>query len=72
MKLKKSIFTERNKIVNNKTATSFSAMLRHTPLIPSDLADHKLQLEKVYKGMLREACVIDDCCERFRRMIRWN
>ncbi len=68
MKLKKGIFSERNKIVN-----SFCMSLRAvTPLIPSDLADHKRQLEKVYKSMLIDVDVIDNCCERFRRIFERN
>ena len=46
--------------------------LRHIPLVTSDISDHKCWLEKVYKGMLREACVIDDCCRRFEKMFRQN
>jgi len=39
--------------------------LRHIPLVTSDMADHKCWVEKVYKGMLHEVSVIDDCCRRF-------
>lgn len=45
---------------------------RHIPLVASDEADHKHQIEKVYKGMLHEACVIDDCCRRFEKMFGQN
>ena len=71
MKLNIKDISERNRIVN-----SFCIPLRHTPLFASDIADHKYQIEKVYKGLLREACVIDDCCRRFEKMFRepmlWN
>lgn len=45
---------------------------RHIPLTTSDKADHKCQIEKVYEGMLREFCVIDDCCRRFEIMFGRN
>lgn len=67
MKLNKEDILERNRIVN-----SFRIPVRHTPLVPTDMADHKCWIEKVYKGMLREACVIDDCCRRFERIFGWN
>jgi len=51
---------------------SFNIPLRNIPLVKTDVADHKCQVEKVYQGMLREACVIDDCCERFERIFGWN
>ena len=50
----------------------FCIQLRHIPLVTSDIADHKCQIEKVYKGMLREACVVDDCCRRFEIMFGRN
>ena len=56
------VLRERNSIVN-----SFSIPLRHRPLVAGDMADHKCRVEKVYRGMLHEACVIDDCCRRFKR-----
>ena len=65
MKLNVDDISERNRIVN-----SFIVPLRHIPLIASDMADHKRQILKVYKGMLREACVIDDCRRRFETMFR--
>ena len=67
MKLNKDDLLERNRIVN-----SFCVPLRHIPLVTSDMADHKRQMEKVYKGMLREARVIDDCCRRFENMFKQN
>jgi len=67
MKLNKDIFLLRNRIVN-----SFCIPPRHTPLLASDIADHKCQIEKVYKGMLREVCVVDECCWRFERIFGWN
>ncbi len=67
MKLDINDISERNLIVN-----SFRIPLRHTPLVPSDMADHKCQMEEVYKGMLREADVIDKCCWRFERIFGWS
>lgn len=67
MKLNIEDISERNRIVN-----SFHIPPRHLPLVTTDIADHKCQIEKVYKGMLREVCVIDDCCRRFERMFGWN
>ncbi len=51
---------------------NFRIPVRHTPLVASDMADHKCRLEEIYKGMLREACVIDDCCRRFEIMFGCN
>lgn len=65
MKLKADVIKERNSIVG-----SFQIPIRHIPLVASDMADHRLHLEKVYKGMLREACVIDDCCWQFEKIFR--
>ena len=67
MKLNIEDFSERNRIVN-----SFCIPLRHIPLITSDIADHKCWIEKVYKGMLREASVVDDCCRRFEKIFKQN
>ena len=67
MKLNVEDISERKGI-----AAGFCIPLRHTPLIASDKVNHKFQLEEVYKGMLREACVIDDCCRRFEIMFGWD
>ena len=67
MKINKEDILKRNSIVN-----SFCIPLRHIPLVPTDMANHKCQLEEVYKGMLREADVIDKCCWRFERIFGWN
>ena len=67
MKLNTKDLSERNLIVN-----SFCISIRHIPLVPTDMADHKCRLEEVYKGMLREADVIDKCCRRFERIFGWN
>ena len=56
------VLNERNKIVH-----SFCVPLQQSRLIPTDITDHRSQVEKVYKGMLHEACVIDDCCRRFEK-----
>jgi len=61
------IILERKKI-----AAGFNIPLRHIPLVKTDVADHKCQVEKVYQGMLREACVIDDCGRRFEIMFGIN
>lgn len=67
MKLNRKDFLERNHIANGDYIP-----LQHTPLVATDIADHKRQLERVYEGMLREASVIDDCCRRFEIMFRRN
>jgi len=61
------IILERKRI-----AAGFNIPLRHIPLVKTDVADHKCQVEKVYQGMLREADVIDECCWRFERIFGWN
>lgn len=67
MKLNTKFILERKAI-----AGSSYIPLRHTPLITTDIADHKRHIEKVYKELLHEACVIDDCCWRFKKMFRCN
>jgi len=67
MKLNTEFILERKVIAGNSCFP-----LRHTPLITSDIADHKRRVEKVYKELLHEACVIDDCCRRFERMFGCN
>lgn len=62
-----NVLDERNKIVN-----SFCMPMEHSRLIATDITDHKFQIYKVYKGMLHEACVIDDCCRRFEKMFGRN
>jgi len=63
MKLSSEIIRERNQIIS-----SFSTPIQYTSLIATDITDHRYWMEKVYRNMLREACVIDDCCRRFERM----
>lgn len=67
MKLNTEFISERKAI-----AGSSCIPLRHTPLIATDMVDHKRHIEKVYKEMLHEVCVIDDCCWRFERMFGRN
>lgn len=52
--------------------SGFCIPLQRTPLFATDLTDHKCQIEMVYKGMLHEACVIDDCCRRFKEAFRYR
>ena len=59
------VLAERNGIVN-----SFCMPIGHSLLIATDITDHKHQVEKAYEGMLHEACVIDDCCRRFKRTFK--
>lgn len=47
---------------------SLHTPVQQTPLFGTDITDHRHQIEKVYKGMLHEACVIDNCCRRFEKM----
>ena len=65
MKPNKDIIIERGRI-----ARSFPAPIPFTKLVATDKADHRDLVEKVYKGMLREAGVIDECCERFDRTFK--
>lgn len=67
MKLNTEVILERKAIVGSSCIP-----LRHTPLIATDIADHKSQIEKVYKELLHEACVMDDCCWRFKKMFGCN
>ena len=67
MKLNTEFILERKAIVDSSCIP-----LRHTPLLATDMADHKRHIEKVYKEMLHEVCVIDKCCRRFERMFGCN
>lgn len=60
-------------ILERKAIAGISCFpLRHTPLVTTDVADHKCHIEKVYKELLHEACVVDDCCRRFEKMFGYN
>jgi len=66
----KSVLDERNRIIN-----SFSVPIEHTSLVltDADMEDHRTQLEEVYrKTLIHEASVFDDCCQRLRKVFRWN
>ena len=67
MKLNAEVILERKAIAGGSCIP-----LRNTPLIASDIAGHKRHIEKVYKEMLHEACVVDDCCWRFEKMFGCN
>lgn len=45
----------------NISGWDFYAPLRVTELNEMDIADHELQVEAVYKGLLHEVSVIDKC-----------
>jgi len=57
--------SERRQIIN-----SFCDEIKFSELLATDITDHKYQIEKVYKQMLHEKKVIDDCCRRFEKMFR--
>ena len=61
MKISEEIISERNQIIG-----TFSTPMQYTSLLAMDITDHRCQLDNVYKNLLREACVIDDCCRRFK------
>ena len=65
MKFNQEYFSERN-----KKSRGFSESVRQTPLTSMDIIDHRHWIEEAYKGMLREACVPDDCCQRFERTFK--
>jgi len=54
----------------NISSWSFYAPLQAMELNEIDIADHELQVEAVYRGMLHEVSVIDDCRRRFDRTFR--
>ena len=35
-----------------------------------DIADHRRRIKEVYRPMLHETKVYDECCERFRKTFR--
>ena len=41
--------------------------LEYTRLLATDKTDHRIWIEKAYKGMLHEAGVVDECCRRFEK-----
>lgn len=51
----------------NISGWDFYALLQATELNEIDIADHELQVEVVYKSLLHEVSVIDDCRRRFNR-----
>jgi len=54
--------SERKQIIR-----SFCTQLEYTALLETDINDHKCQVETVYKQMLHEKKVIDECRRRFKR-----
>jgi len=54
----------------NIASWDFYGPLRFTDLAVTDIDDHKLSVERVYRGMLREAGVVDDCSRRFEQMFK--
>ena len=53
---------------------SFRTRIEPTPLIATDITDHRYWLQEVYsKVFIHEACVFDDCLRRFERAFKgWN
>lgn len=51
----------------NIASWEFYQNLRFTGLTVTDIDDHKFSVEQVYRGMLHEVSVIDDCRRRFER-----
>ena len=60
-----NIIPERNQIIR-----SFPTPIEKTSLLATDISDHRLWLEKVYRELLHDAGVIDDCCRRFESMFK--
>ena len=67
MKVSAEMISERNKIIS-----SFTTPMEYTGLLATDITDHESQIEKIYKNMIHEKTVIDDCRRRFEQMFRWN
>lgn len=68
MKIDKNLIEERVGIAN----MYFCGPLEFTKPNQNDICLHKNQLNKVYKEMLHDSCVIDDCCRRFKKTFVWN
>lgn len=51
----------------NISGWDFYALLQATELNEMDIEDHELQVEAVFKELLHEVSVIDDCRRRFKR-----
>lgn len=54
----------------NIASWDFYRPLGFTDLAVTDIDDHKFSVEQVYRGMLREVSVVDDCCRRFERQFK--
>lgn len=66
MKLNTKELSERMNI----SSWVFYEPLQATELNEMDIADHVLQVEAVYKGMLHEVSVYDDCRRIFERTFK--
>jgi hypothetical protein len=62
IKLSEEIVSERKQIMG-----IFPPPIENTPLFVMDITNHKHQLYDVYRGMIIERGVIDDCCQRLKR-----
>ncbi|HUW19871.1 MAG TPA: hypothetical protein VMW16_11270 [Sedimentisphaerales bacterium] len=57
--------SERAQIIN-----SFCDEINLTELLATDITDHKCRIEEVYKQMLHEKKVIDECRRRFEKTFK--
>ena len=57
--------SERRKIIK-----SFCDEMKFTGLLATDVTNHEHQIRKVYRQMLHEKRVIDECRRRFEKMFK--
>ncbi|HEB31335.1 MAG TPA: hypothetical protein ENI15_10740 [Spirochaetes bacterium] len=68
-----SLDLENAVIERNKITYSFPVVMEKSLLISTDRTDHRFWIQKVYKSLLHENCVIDECDRRFENTFRsWN
>jgi len=62
MKVDSSLIFERNKII-----WSFTTLITFTGLLATDITDHRHNIKQVYRQLLHEKSVYEECMRRFRR-----
>lgn len=64
----KRAFRERNRIIWLSLAP-----IEFTEMTKDDVKEHRFWLEKIYRGLLHDTGVVDECCRRFEKIpYEWN
>ncbi len=59
-------------IERNQITGSFSTQISPTSMIATDKTDHGFWVQKVYRGLLHEKSVIEECYRRFKKTFEPN